>query len=293
MPPYPDAAAVNFTTAIHHDTYPAIASCDLKGRTVLITGASKGIGRHVAIAMARNGASNIIITARSNLDAVERDVLSAAPKSGSHTESLRVMQIQLDVTNAETVATAVTKVQASFSAVDVLINSAGSLETWKPVLESDPEEWWNSYEVNLRGTYLLCRAFLPLLLASSLKTIVNVTSIGALMVSPGASAYQTSKVAVTRFTEFLSVEYSEQGLVAFSIHPGAVKTELAMNMPQHMHELLIDEPQLPADTVCWLVQERRPWLGGRYISVNWDMTELLSKKQEIVEEDKLKFQLGQ
>ncbi|OAR01579.1 hypothetical protein LLEC1_00870 [Akanthomyces lecanii] len=292
MPPYPDPAVVNFTTTIHHDTYPAISNSDLRGRTVLITGASKGIGRHAAIAMARNGASNIIIAARSNLDDVERDVLKAVPESSSDDNNVRVIQVQLDVTSAESVATAVTKVTASVSAVDVLINSAGSLEVWKPVLETDPAEWWNTYEVNLRGTYLVCRAFLPLLLASSLKTVVNVASIGAVMVSPGASAYQSSKFVVARFTEFLSAEYSEQGLLAFSIHPGAVKTELALNMPEHMHEVLIDEPQLPADTVCWLVQERRPWLGGRYISANWDMTELLSKKDEIVKKDTLKFRLG-
>lgn len=89
----------------------------------------------------------------------------------------------------------------------------------------------------------------------------------------------------------MNAEYGEQGLVCFAIHPGSVKTELAQNMPEVMHKVLTDEPELSADTILWLGKEHRPWLSGRYLSVSWDMQELEAKKDEILEKDNLKFRL--
>lgn len=96
---------------------------------------------------------------------------------------------------------------------------------------------------------------------------------------------------ICRFAESLDAEYRDQGLVCIAIHPGSVKTELALNMPESMHSFLVDEPELSADTVVWLGKERRPWLGGRYVSVNWDMEELESRKDDIVKGELLKFRL--
>lgn len=109
------------------------------------------------------------------------------------------------------------------------------------------------------------------------------------MISPSASSYQTTKFAICRFTEFLHAENSEQGLVAYALHPGGVKTELALSMPEWMHHLLIDTPELPADVMVWLSQEKRDWLSGRYVSATWNMEEMVGRKDEIVEKDLLKF----
>ena len=117
----------------------------------------------------------------------------------------------------------------------MLVNNAGYLETWYPVVETDPKEWWKTYEVNVRGIYYVSRACLPLLLKGDSKTVVNVTSRGAHMTYNGASGYQVTKLAVVRFTEFLCRDYAGQGLVAYSVHPGGVFTELGSNMPKHTH----------------------------------------------------------
>jgi len=125
-----------------------------------------------------------------------------------------------------------------------------------------------------------------------LKTIVNVASVGGVLVSPGASAYQTTKLAILRLSEFLMVDHEKQGLLCYCIHPGGVATELALNMPAAMHKVLVDTPELGADTLVWLTKKRREWLGGRYISVNWDMQELLHDKERIVKNDLLKSRLA-
>ena len=81
----------------------------------------------------------------------------------------------------------------------------------------------------------MTRSFLPLMLRGGDKQIVNLSSIGANMVRPGMSGYQIGKMAILRFSEFTNVEYGEQGVVAFSVHPGAIITNLASGMPKEMH----------------------------------------------------------
>jgi hypothetical protein len=81
-------------------------------------------------------------------------------------------------------------------------------------------------------------------------------------------------------------------VLCYGVHPGGVATELALNMPKEMHGMLIDKPELAADMMVWLTAERREWLAGRYIAVNWDVDELLEKKEKIVKEDLLKVRLA-
>jgi NAD(P)-dependent dehydrogenase (short-subunit alcohol dehydrogenase family) len=175
--------------------------------------------------------------------------------------------------------------------LDVLVNNAGYLEEWKPITESEPSEWWRTWEVNIKGTYLAAHFFVPLLLKSQTKTVINISSGGAHVMFPGASAYQTTKFALCRLTEFMDNEYYQQGLIAISLHPGAVKTELAMNMPLERQVVLTDTPELAADTLVWLARERRDWLAGRFASVSWDMEELEQKKQDVLQRNLFKFRV--
>lgn len=287
MPPAP-LAILNYTSTLHHDTYPAVAKSSQKGRTVLITGASKGIGRATAVSFAKAGAETIIITARGNLAEVETEIINAAKEVGSKP---RVIRLVLEVTDEKSVADAATEVEKSVGKVDILINNAGYLAEWLPIDKSDPIEWWKTWEVNVKGLYLVTRSILPLVLKSEAKTIINLSSIGAHLVVGGASAYQSSKLAVIRFTEFLVEEYGSQGIVAIPVHPGGVPTDLGTTMPAQMHAALIDTPELAGDVLSWLTQEKQPWLNGRYVSVTWDMPELFARKDEIVNGDKLKVRM--
>ena len=86
-------------------------------------------------------------------------------------------------------------------------------------------------------------------------------------------------------------EYGDKGILAFAVHPGSIATEMAAKMPEEMMHIVVDTPEIAANTLTWLVRERRDWLAGRYFVCQWDVDELEAKKQEIVDGDKLKVRM--
>ncbi|KAF4629110.1 hypothetical protein G7Y89_g9038 [Cudoniella acicularis] len=186
------------------------------------------------------------------------------------------------------------RISASFgNKLDILINCAGYMAPAASISSSDDDEYWRTFEINLRGTYRVTKAFLPLLLSNpdGLKTIVNFSSIAAHNLRIEYSAYGISKYAILRFTEFLMAENAGNGLLTFCVHPGAIMTKLAERMPKAVLAGLKDTPEMAADTIVFLTQERREWLAGRYLSCTWDVPELLARETEIVEGDKLKMRM--
>ena len=233
-----EASAGVYFCKNHHDTYDTInpKKLNLKGKHVFITGASKGIGRCLGLSYARAGASAIGIGARSHsaLESLEQEIYTAAEDAG-HPKPL-VKTYEMDVTNLDNVQKVAQDLDSAFSGqLDILINNAGYLEVWKPMIESDPSEWWKTYTVNVLGPYYVSRAMLPIILKGGMKQVVNIGSTGGLRVMPGASAYQATKFVLVRFSEFINVDYGEQGVMAFTVHPGSVLTELAQNLPQKWH----------------------------------------------------------
>lgn len=288
-----EASGMAFTKTIYIDTYPFISSSksNLDGRSVFITGASKGIGLSTAISYARAGASKIAVGARSDLDAVEKDMLAAAKENGKPVP--QILKLKIDLQDRETVRRAAAEVKKAFGGLDILVNNAGVLEIYTKIIESDEHEWWNTWEVNMRGVYWVTKDFLPLILDNSdgLKTILNLSSVGAHRLTPGGSGYQTTKLAVIKFTEFIMMEYGESGILAYAIHPGGIPTQMGNRLPEANRVNLKDTPELAGDTIVWLTQEKRDWLAGRYLSCTWDMEEVMGMKDEIVKGDKLKVRL--
>ncbi|KAI8945432.1 NAD(P)-binding protein [Xylaria longipes] len=283
------------TSVIHNDTYPAIdsAKADLTGKAIFISGATRGIGRAISISFAKAGASMIAIGARSALGETAQAIRAAAASVGK--PEPKVLELKLDVTSQESVDAAAAEIKKAFGRIDIVVNNAGLLSRGE-IAETDPETWWNTMAVNVKGPYLVMRALIPLMLeADGLKTFVTVSSVGAHCRSAGLSAYQISKLAVLRLTEFLGADYSDKGVLAFSIHPGNVLTDMTngpgSEIPEGLAHIFVETPELAGDSIVYLTKERRDWLGGRYVNVTWDLPELMGLRDKIVKGDKLKVQL--
>jgi NAD(P)-dependent dehydrogenase (short-subunit alcohol dehydrogenase family) len=283
-----------FTWTIHTTPYPFLKDARHVGHRVLVTGGTRGIGRSLAVAFAGAGAASIAVADISeDFDKLAHDMITAA--QANEFDPPQIILHKLDVADEESVRKCAALITEEFKGgLDVLVNNAGFMTPALPVPKSDTPLWWRTMEVNLKGPYLMGKYFVPLLLSApgGPQTIINISSVAAHNLRPMASAYGTSKFAVLKLTEFLLVEAAEKGLVAYSVHPGGVLTELAeKGMPSETLGLLTDSPELPAATIVWLSSQRRDWLSGRYISATWDMEELMARKEEIVKGDKLKVRL--
>lgn len=142
----------------------------------------------MAIAFAQSGASRIALGARSSLDSVEADIIDAASKAGHPPP--QVLKLQLDVVDKDSVRKAAQTVAKEFGddGLDILVNNAGWLESRHPIGEADPDEWWYTFEVNVKGVFLVANAFMSLVLKSREKTIVNITSLAAHFIRRHVSA---------------------------------------------------------------------------------------------------------
>jgi NAD(P)-dependent dehydrogenase (short-subunit alcohol dehydrogenase family) len=217
---------------LHNDIYPSISASSSpalqqSGKVVLVTGAGRGIGRAIALQYAHASAAAIVLCARtpSELDEVEGKIQEI-------NSSIRVLKYSVDVTSEEAVRKLAEDVQTKEKRLDILINNAGTSAPWVPVAASDPSAWWKTLEVNLKGPFLFLHAFLPLLTATAEQEkttvdVVNISSMGAHMIAPGASAYQTSKLALLRLGEFVHAEYGAKGVNVVGVNPGGVLTSLS------------------------------------------------------------------
>ena len=286
------------TETVHNDTYPAIDSskADLSGKAVMVVGGSKGIGKGMAKSFARAGASDIVITARSFPDVLEKEVLDAAAAAGKSAPKIHL--VKMEISSLESVEAARVAVEKDVGRLDILVNNAGILPQMAKLADGDPEAWWRTYEINVKGPYYTCRTFIPLLLKNpeGLKTIINVASVGGIVVSPTLSDYQGSKAAVIRMSEFIAKEYADAGIICIPIHPGNIVTDIIGpdGPPKEIAHVFTETVELAGDTVVWLSGgsgERKQWLNGRYVTVCWDMPELESMKDKIVQKDLLKPKL--
>ncbi|KAI0126745.1 hypothetical protein BJ170DRAFT_684324 [Xylariales sp. AK1849] len=285
-------ADYDMTSVVHNDSYPAIDSskADFSGKAVFITGATRGLGRAASVSFAKAGASMIALGGRSDSSETVKAMEEAVAKLGK--PAPKILSLKIDVSDRKSVDEAAAKVRESFGRIDIIINNAGLLAR-DQIADSDPDDWWKVFSINLVGPYLVTRAFIPLMLEGGDKTIITTASVGAHKRTPGFSAYQISKVAVLRLMEFVCAEYGDKGVLAYSIHPGNSPTDMVgSHLTPELKRIFVETPELSADSLVYLTSEKRDWLAGRYINVTWDLPELVEKKrEEIIAGDKLKVRL--
>ncbi len=192
----------------------------LDGQVVLVTGASRGIGRAIAVRCAAAGAS-VALTARSQ-DKLE-ETAAHVRDAGS-----RALVLPGDVTDYGQVRAVVARTESELGAIHTLVNDAGRLAAIGPTWETEPGNWWQDVTVNLLGVYHFCRAAIPGMIERGSGRVINFAGGGAGKPFEFASAYGSSKAAIVRFTETLAAELEqvEAPVKVFAISPGFVRTAM-------------------------------------------------------------------
>lgn len=190
----------------------------LKGKVALVTGAGKGIGKAIAIALANEGA-HVGLIARTEKDV--KEVADEISKMG-----VMAAYATADVSNRAEVEAAVEKLNTELGNVDILINNAGTA-TFGNFLALEPEVWENQIKVNLFGVYYTTRAVLPQMIERKTGDIVNISSTAGKTGSPVTSAYAASKFAVFGLSESLMQEVRKHNIRVTALAPSTVVTDLA------------------------------------------------------------------
>jgi 3-oxoacyl-[acyl-carrier protein] reductase len=264
---------------------------DLGGRVALVTGASRGLGRADALALARAGADVVVadLLVESELSE-ETDrygpLATVARQQGMvHTEETveeirglgrRALAVRCDVTDRAQVDAAVARAVEELGSVDVLVNNAGTLDHVAQFHEQSPELWERDLHVNLGGAFNCAQAVWPLMKERGWGRIVNMASVAGTLGGFGQASYSTTKAGVLGLTKTLALEGGRHGITCNAIVPGVIGSEAFQLANAAMNERIIrrtalrrhGEPEEIANVVAFLCSDLASYITGAEITVS-------------------------
>ncbi len=206
---------------------------DLLGKISIVTGGVMGIGREIALRLARDGSDIAVVD-------IEKE---GGQKAADEVRSMgrKSVFLEVDVTRWDQVRAMVDGVLKHFNKVDILVNSAGIVGPIVPLWEYSVEDWDRVMAVNLRGTFLCCKAVIVPMLEQKSGRIVNVASMAGKEGNPMMNAYSTSKAAVIGFTKSLAREVAQQNIIVNCIAPTVIATRIADSLGEEQREILLSK----------------------------------------------------
>lgn len=250
---------------------------DYSGKTVIVTGGAKGIGKGITVAFAENGAN--VIAADIDEDAGQQLETETADLPG------RVVFAKADVGKAEACEALVQQTVETFGGVDVLCNNVGIQPTssYLPAHEL-PEELWDAIlTTNLKSCYLMSKYAIPVMKEQGGGVIINTASVQGLQTAFGVSAYAASKGGLLMLTKQLALEYARDNIRVLAVNPGTIETplvaEAAAGLGQSYDELKaewaeahpigrVGQPRDVANAVLFLASDEASFITGEYINVD-------------------------
>jgi len=241
-----------------------IKLCDLKNKVAIVTGGSRGIGRAIAYALAKNG-TNVVINYIKNRDKA-KEVAKEIKDLGQD-----AIIVQADISKWIDCKHLVNEAISAFDRIDILINNAG-ITTMKSIVNMTIEEWNRIIAVNLSGAFYCARAVAKYMVEKKWGRIINITSIGGIFGFPEESAYSASKAGLIGLTKSLAKELTPYGILVNAIAPSCVETDMVSSLPDDLKARMIIPPigrfsraEEIADVVVFLC--RQTYISGETIMV--------------------------
>ena len=243
-----------------------------RGRVAVVTGGGRGIGRAIAVRLAREGA-NLVVSYLSN-DAAAEETAEKVRTTGAECELIKG-----DVSSPGDVEALFKGVSDAFGRVDMLVNNAGITRD-NLMMRMKEEEFDDVVRTNLKGTYLCTRAALRPMIRARWGRIVSVSSVVGLVGNAGQANYAASKAGIIGFTKSVAREVAQRGITVNAVAPGYVETELTGSLPENVKEQIREqvpagrfgEPEEVAEVVAFLVAEEAGYVTGQTIAVDGGMT---------------------
>lgn len=243
---------------------------DLKDKVAIVTGAAQGIGKVIALGLAKCGADIAVSD-------INEDSLNAAVKE---IEALgrKAIAVKMDVSSLKDCEDMVKKTIDAFGKVDILINNAGITRD-AVLLRMKEEQWDQVIQVNLKGTFNCTKAVIRSMFKQKSGKIINISSVTGAMGNAGQSNYSASKAAVMGFTKSIAREYAHCGITVNAVAPGFIKTAMTDAIPEKDRDAMISIipakrlglPEDVADTVCFLASDKANYITGQVIHINGGM----------------------
>ena len=243
---------------------------DFSGKTALITGAARGIGQSIAVKLASQGADLALCD-------LQADWLSETAEKATAL-GRRVEVYSCDVSDADSVQTAVDQIAKDFGKVDVLVNNAGITKDGL-LARMSVEDWDAVIAVNLRGVFLFSKAVGRLMMKQRSGAMVNIASVIGLMGNAGQANYAASKGGVISLTKSVARELAGRNVRANAVAPGFIKTAMTDKLSEDVRQKMLDnvplarfgEPENVADVVSFLASEASAYVTGQVITVDGGM----------------------
>ncbi len=241
---------------------------ELKGKVALVTGASRGIGRAVALELARAGAAVAVNYAAS--EAAAQEVVREIKTLG-----VEALAVKFDVAEVEAVAQGIEEIEKALGPVDILVNNAG-LTRDALLMRLKEEDWDRVLSVNLKGTFLVTKAVIPGMLKRRWGRIINISSVVAFSGNPGQTNYAASKAGLVGFSRSLALEVARRGVTVNVVAPGFIETDMTAALSEKARDALLSQvpmgragtPEEVAHAVAFLASEKASYITGAVLHVN-------------------------
>jgi 3-oxoacyl-[acyl-carrier protein] reductase len=242
----------------------------LSGKTALVTGASRGIGRAIAMTLAQRGAK-VIVTA-TTIESASKTAEAIVGAGGS------AMAVALNVADDQSVAAVMAEVLKEHATIPLLVNNAGITRD-NLLMRMKLEDWNEVIDTNLSGIYRVCRSLVPSMVKARYGRIVNITSVVSQSGNPGQANYAASKSGIEGFSRSLARELASRNITVNCVAPGFIDTDMTQSLTEAQREALLTQvplkrlgtPDDVASGVAYLVSDAASYVTGITLDINGGM----------------------